>query len=142
MIRGNSSEAYYKQFPVGFKRKRDAVQREKQRVSQRRYAKRRQQARALTNKALQLACGKGDASLCEELVGCSQEDFMHHMQQYAQGPIALRFYAPLSKFNLKDPQQLKQAFHYMNIYAVKRGTVRRRVPLTVEGARRMAGVWV
>lgn len=142
MIRGDRREEYYQQFPIGFKRKRNAEQREKQRVSQRRYEKNRLPARAMIRRVLRLANGRGDASKCEELVGCSRDEFVQHIRQYAVGIIALRFFIPVSKYNMKNPDEVKQAFHYTNIYAVERGTVRRRVPLTIESARRMAGVGV
>jgi len=140
--RGDRREEYHQQFPTGFKRKRNAEQREKQRVSQRRYAKRRQQARGLIRRALRLANGKGNASKCKELVGCTREEFVQHLRQYTDGTIALRFFIPVSRYNLDDHEQLQEAFHYRNIYAVERGDAPRRIPLTIESARRMAGVWV
>jgi len=150
MTRGNRREEYHQQFPMGFKRKRNAAQREKQRVSQRRYALRCRAGTVVVRRLLRLANGGGCPDKCEELVGCSRDDFVRHLHATMVHPdvprISIRFHVPLSKYNLDDKEQAKQAFHYTNMYAVDPVgpcVARRSIPLTIEAARRMAGAaWV
>lgn len=61
---------------------------------------------------------------CEELVGCSHEDFYEHMRkqlgsQYT-GVVVPQFCRPLKMFDLGDAEQCRQAFYYTNIYGVSR----------------------
>jgi hypothetical protein len=37
-------------------------------------------------------------------------------------PFTLRFYRPLKRFDLSDPEQVKKAMHYKNVYATARGS--------------------
>ena len=121
--------AYLRNYPQGFKRKRDSVQREKQRVAQRRYERERRAGpmrrsmHALRNFARGVKCG--DTS-CEELTGLPRLEFHRHIRSMLAVPgmpFTLRFYRPLKRFNLNDPDQVKKAMHYKNVYATARGSV-------------------
>lgn len=120
--------AYLRNYPQGFKRKRDSVQREKQRVAQRRYERERRAGpmrrsmHALRNFARGVKCG--DTS-CEELTGLSLPAFYQHIRStlaVPDMPFTLRFYKPLKRFNLNDLEQVKKAMHYKNVYATARGS--------------------
>jgi len=132
----SSSAAYKRAYPQGFKRKRNPLQREKQRVAQRHYEQHRRSGpmrrsmHALRNFARGVVC---TGTSCEELTGLSISAFHQHIRSTLAVPsvsFTLRFYKPLKRFNLNDPEQVKKAMHYTNVYATARGSVSINVALS------------
>lgn len=125
--RARGRDSYAKSFPIGLKRKRDAKQREKQRVSQRNYELlvRKGPRRNLSNKVKLLSLGKGPEKQCTEIVGCTRSEFIQHLKSTMVDPnvatFRLCFHKPLRGFNMHDAKQAKKAYHYTNIYAVESG---------------------
>ena len=120
-------DRYAKCYPIGLKRKRDAKQREKQRIAQRNYELlvRKGPRRNLSIKVKQLSLGKGPEAKCKEIVGCSRSEFIRHLRSTMVKPdvtsFRLCYHVPLRQFDMHDPEQAKKAFHYTNIYAVESG---------------------
>ena len=116
-------EEYARQYPEGLKRKRDGEQREKQRVSQRAYEKKRSgKLRRLTDQVRYLARGRGRAA--EALVGCSREEFGKHIRDMlgdnGVARFTLKFHRQPNTYNLEDEKECKKAFHYTNIWVKRR----------------------
>ena len=78
--------------------------------------------RGRMGQALRKAIAKKNTSTMK-LVGCSTEDFMRHIEaQFAEGMTwdnrhlwHLDHIRPCASFDLNDPQQQKECFHYTNI---------------------------
>ena len=141
------SDSYYRLYPTGLKRKRDAEQREKQRVSQRRYDRSRKEIRKYLVMAKKVA--NGATSKHQHVLGCTPEEFVEHMRStiaggFTEGQLVPRLHKPVDTAHRGDPTYLKKAFHYTNLYAVLKerhlpgGYRRRKIPRTLEEARRMA----
>lgn len=122
-------DQYARKYPIGCKRVRTPEQREKQRIAQRLW-KRRVIAgprRQMTDRVKRLASGVPMRDVAEETVGCSREAFMKHLRSTMVNPDAakftLRYHIPVRNFDMSDPQQVKAAFHYTNIYAKEIGAL-------------------
>lgn len=125
--RAKRRDQYARCYPIGLKRKRDAKQREKQRVSQRNYELfvRKGPRRNLSTKVKLLSLGKGPEEKCKDIVGCTRTEFIKHLRSTMVDPdvptFRLCYHLPLRGFNMHDPEQAKKAYHYTNIYAVESG---------------------
>lgn len=126
-LRAQRRDSYARTYPIGLKRKRDAKQRAKQRVSQRNYELlvRKGPRRSLSTHVRLFSLGKGAEEKCEDIVGCTRAAFMQHLKSTMVDPdvatFRLCYHLPLRQFNMHDPAQAKKAYHYTNIYAVESG---------------------
>jgi len=127
--RARARTAYAAQYPVGFKRKRDPEQREKQRVAQQRYER---QQRSGPHRRYWIALQKfaagepaGPGYDCKVLTGLDDRAFRAYVMSSLKRvylPFALRFRVPLHKFDFGDDAERAAALHYRNCYAVPKRT--------------------
>lgn len=90
----------------------------------------RRSMHALRNFARGVVCA---GTSCEELTGLPLPAFHQHIRSMLAVPgmpFTLRFYRPLKRFDLSDPEQVKKAMHYTNVYATARGSVSINVALS------------
>ena len=113
---------YYETYPIGFKRRRNAEQTQKQRAAQRRYDQKRQHdpARKLQKQVRMFL--NGTRKQGAELVGCSRDELHRHLVNTLDDPNTLRwkisFCKPPREFDLSQPTAQKLCFHYSNLIAV------------------------
>jgi len=114
-------ETYKKQYPTGFKRRRDAAQTGMQRAAQRRYEGRAGigTMRRLQRQVRQYLVGKGKAAAA--MVGCTSAQLREHLEQTLQGAEVLQWHLSYHRhpreFNLDREVDRNACFHYTNMYA-------------------------
>ena len=109
---------YAQKFPEGFKRRRNAEQRAKQRAAQKKYNTR--PAVRYSRMVREYLAGKGPKQ-ARDIVGCSPQDLRRHLDASLQGaPVlkwALAYVRHPRHFNLEVDSDVAICFHYRNMYA-------------------------
>lgn len=114
---------YARQYPEGFKRRRNAEQTRKQAASQARYRKR---PHVICMRRLQVSVrnylrGSGNSDEAASLVGCSPDKLRAHLDATLQGQDVLQWHLSYHRhpreFNLENLDDRKVCFHYTNMYA-------------------------
>ena len=111
--------AYAKRYPPGFKRRRNAEQRKKQIIAQRRYRNQPHVLRATryVRQVKQLLEGRS-APLVARYVGCSGKALHAYLQSTTTATAwRLAFHVSAQSFDLTDEAERKRCFHYTNMYA-------------------------
>ena len=113
--------AYARKFPEGFKRRRNAAQRAKQRASQNKY---NNQPGIIHTRRLQSTVREylaGYTESAQAMVGCSVTDLRKHLDASLGGaPVMqwrLAYIRHPREFNLDNKDEQAICFHYTNMYA-------------------------
>ena len=112
---------YARQYPVGFKRRRNAEQTERQLIAQRRYMKKEgiYQRRRLQRHVRQYLEGKSPH--VASMVGCTPQEFQAHLEATMSGAQVLKWHLSYRRhpreFNLDREADRMACFHYSNMYA-------------------------
>lgn len=114
-------QEYARQYPAGFKRRRNAKQHEKQAASKLFY-KRQPHAkhmRIVRRQVIQYLQGKRDTFA--NVVGCSREHLKDHLNAFLVGQTALRWKLAYCRhprtFDLTRFEDYRACFHWSNMYA-------------------------
>ena len=118
--RAAARDNYAKQYPHGFKRRRNALQREKQIIAQRRYNRQPHIVRATkyVRQVKAFIAGK-KAPLVAPYIGCTREEFIAHLQSTTTAKRwRVVFHNSAQSFDLTNNDHCAHCFHYSNMYAV------------------------
>ena len=112
---------YARQYPVGFKRRRNAEQTAKQLIAQRRYMNSPgiYQRRKLQRCVRQYL--EGRSTHVASMVGCTPQELRAHLEATMSGAQVIQWHLSYIRhpreFNLDREEDRKICFHYSNMYA-------------------------